>query len=138
MTLCLSFFLSRTHSSLAVACCLLLLLLLFLLRQQKDLVRRLRKVCHVLRSDAAVEAHSEEWPGLARLAQHLAAPELLAHATPTVRLLTSVACMEIFAIVRSLLVVAFVCLFVLLICVLLICVDSLLLLFLSLTPCHVP
>lgn len=71
---------------------------LYPLCPQKDLIRRLRKLTTVLQTDESIEANdSTEWPGVAALAQTCAS--LLRHKDKQVRLYSTLACMELFAIV---------------------------------------
>jgi sister-chromatid-cohesion protein PDS5 len=63
---------------------------------QKDLVRRLRKLCKVLESDQTIDPDSPEWPGIAATA--MAVFEKIKHKDKEVRLYAVVACMEIFSI----------------------------------------
>ena len=70
------------------------------LSQQKDLIRRLRQLVHVLRVDTTIEAnHPTAWPGLAALTQVCAL--LLRHKDKLVRLHATVSCMELFFIVSE-------------------------------------
>lgn len=66
---------------------------------QKDLVRRLRNLVHVLREDGGVDADSPEWPGLAATAHLLAQPAYLHHADGEIRLYAVLAGVEILTIV---------------------------------------
>jgi hypothetical protein len=66
---------------------------------QNDLIRRLRNLVNILRTDE-VETESPEWPGLASVAQLLMSNDLLNYRDQEVRLFTVLASVEILTLVR--------------------------------------
>ena len=73
---------------------------------QKDLIRRLRNVVHVLQTDDTIEPDSAEFPGLAATGT-LLCQRYLNDRDKDVRLYSLLACMEILGIVRGVFVRAF-------------------------------